>query len=610
MTSLLKIGNKIGCGSYGDVHEAVDLKKEQKVAVKIFKDAFDNVQQCMDQPEVKIMTKIKHHNLVGLKKVIYENNKLYLVMELCSMNLTELMRSKEKSRQKFSTDKIRSYMTDVLKAVECLHSHGYLHRDIKPDNILISPKGALKLTDFGTIKDMKDKLPFTNYVSTRWYRAPECILETEKYDEKSDVFALGCLFAEFYKLKPIFAGSSSSDQLKRYIEAMGSSQINSWKEGKKLMKKFWGTKSKSVSPKLQELVGDIPHEALDLLNKMLHINPSKRISLDKVLKHSFFGKKSTILKTNIFETNLASKVHHSENTQEDNRSPEIPEKQYKPRKIIKNYITKLKDRENLDLSRVNEVENENSEEFTPYKSYMKRLAQEKTKSKFALQKEVPQQTNEEFSMAEMYKLKRQSSLAGIINKNSTSAGGMRRISSMPRFSASTQVRDAQPPSQQWRGSEVQHSPVMSSARMNISDSPSTSSGDELDILKRKVEEQKTVSMPSLKNYQAMPIRHNSRSSLSIGRQENPNKIEKYFQDFNGNSILSTMSSSNDIFSNITKNTSLRSSLLSNGHTVRGINAGNQVVFGSQGQNLPSISSRGQNENHLYSQGRQFEQKYY
>lgn len=85
-----------------------------------------------------------------------------------------------------------------------MHSHGYLHRDLKPENIMLSRDNVLKITDFGTVKNMKDKLPFTNYVSTRWYRAPECILEVKKYDEKSDVFALGCVLAEFYTCKPIF----------------------------------------------------------------------------------------------------------------------------------------------------------------------------------------------------------------------------------------------------------------------------------------------------------------------------------------------------------------------------------------------------------------------
>ena len=76
---------------------------------------------------------------------------------------------------------IKQYMRDILEGVMCMHSNGYIHRDLKPENILMSPENVLKVADFGTVKNMKAKLPYTNYVSTRWYRAPECILEVQKY---------------------------------------------------------------------------------------------------------------------------------------------------------------------------------------------------------------------------------------------------------------------------------------------------------------------------------------------------------------------------------------------------------------------------------------------
>ena len=94
-------------------------------------------------------------------------------MELCPKNLTELFQERKSKMNAFTISEVQKYMNQIIKATRCLHSHGFLHRDIKPDNILVSEKGVLKLTDFGTIKKLKDKLPFTNYVSTRWYRAPE-----------------------------------------------------------------------------------------------------------------------------------------------------------------------------------------------------------------------------------------------------------------------------------------------------------------------------------------------------------------------------------------------------------------------------------------------------
>lgn len=136
--------------------------------------------------------------------MIYEDEVLYLVMELCQQNLTQLLEKQREKGTGFTEDEIKKYFGEIAKAVECLHLNDYIHRDLKPDNILVSDKGTMKLTDFGTIKNMKGSIKYTNYVSTRWYRAPECILEVDKYDHKSDVFALGCIFAEFYTLKPLF----------------------------------------------------------------------------------------------------------------------------------------------------------------------------------------------------------------------------------------------------------------------------------------------------------------------------------------------------------------------------------------------------------------------
>ncbi|CAI2382845.1 unnamed protein product [Moneuplotes crassus] len=576
------------------------LRRRNKVAVKIFKDPFKDVKKCMDQPEVKVMTKIKHQNLVTLKRVIFEKSKLYLVMELCQMSLSELIENKLKVKEKFSTQEIQKYMTDIIKGVQHLHSCGYIHRDVKPDNILVDEKGSLKLTDFGTIKNMKDKLPFTNYVSTRWYRAPECILEVKKYDEKSDVFAIGCIFAELFKLKPMFCGSSSSDQLYKYIDAMGDGQLKKWAEGSKLAKKFWVSKSKSHTPKLQEVMLGMSYHAFDLLSQMLCINPDERISLDKVLKHPFFDTKASILKPKFF-----AKIP-STRTEKKDDAHESSDDKFKPKKIIKNYITKLKDRENISLSKVNECENETSREMTPYKKYKIKVSEERSKSKFYFQKDTQGSPSDEM-MTGISSSREHFNFGDKLSDGQERPMGMKRVSSLPRLTSSPDARSFVPSSESWRFNNVQKPEVkLSKSRQNSAHSGSSSSGDELDILQKKVEEQKTVPLPSLKNYLAVPMQSNSRSSLSISKEEELNKIDKYFQDIRGNSILSTLSSSNDLFSNITtKNESRRGSIGNTGHTVRGLNAGNQVVFGSGTQSIPNFPSLRSNDNHLYSQSRQY-----
>lgn len=95
-----------------------------------------------------------------------------------------------------------------------MHKHGYFHRDLKPENILYSNKdGYIKLIDFGLAREIRSRPPYTEYVSTRWYRAPELILRATVYNSPVDIFALGCIMAELYMFKPLFNGSSELDQL-------------------------------------------------------------------------------------------------------------------------------------------------------------------------------------------------------------------------------------------------------------------------------------------------------------------------------------------------------------------------------------------------------------
>lgn len=118
-------------------------------------------------------------------------------------------------RAKFTESEISSMMKGILTALAYMHDQNIVHRDLKPENILVvdSKNSAcvLKIADFGTARKVVEGQPMTNYVSTRWYRAPECLLSSQSYGKPADIFALGCILGEFMTLKPIFAGSSSMD---------------------------------------------------------------------------------------------------------------------------------------------------------------------------------------------------------------------------------------------------------------------------------------------------------------------------------------------------------------------------------------------------------------
>lgn len=319
-----------------------------------------------------------------------------------------------------------------------------------------------------------------------------------------------------------------------------------------------------------------------------------------VLKHPFFDTKASILKPKFFAMSPSTKTKKKDSVLETSDSKLMP------KKVIKNYITKLKDRENLNLSKINECLSETSGEMTPYKNYKIKISEERSKSKFYFQRDTHNSPSNEM-MSGISSSRGNLNFGDKLIDSQDRSMGMKRISSLPRLTASTDARSFVPSSESWRFSNIQKTDAkLPKSGQNSAHSKSSSSGDELDILQKKVEEQKTVPLPSLKNYLTVPMQSNSRGSLSISKDESPNKIDKYFQDIRGNSILSTLSSSNDLFSNITrKSGSRRSSIGNTGHTVRGLNAGNQVIFGSGTQSIPNFPSLSSNDNHLYSQSRQY-----
>ena len=116
-----------------------------------------------------------------------------------------------KRRKKLSDDEIRWYFYQIVDGVKYLHQNSIIHRDIKPGNIFLSDTLRVKIGDFGLVKEIRYPTPFTEYVSTRWYRAPENVLGSRSYNYPVDIFALGCIMAELYTFKPLFPGSSEMD---------------------------------------------------------------------------------------------------------------------------------------------------------------------------------------------------------------------------------------------------------------------------------------------------------------------------------------------------------------------------------------------------------------
>ena len=166
----------------------------------------------MNDPEVKALVKLVHPNIVKLKEVIRQSNIMFIIFELLNEDLSVLMRQRYNRKQPFKEVEVANIIHQLAGSLEYMHDNGFFHRDLKPENILVdSAKKKVKISDFGLIKETNARGPYTEYVSTRWYRAPECVLRSTKYGPPVDIFALGCIMAELYLQRPIFPGKNELD---------------------------------------------------------------------------------------------------------------------------------------------------------------------------------------------------------------------------------------------------------------------------------------------------------------------------------------------------------------------------------------------------------------
>ena len=193
-----------------------------------------------------------------------------------------------KDRKQFIPEaKVKHHMFQAFKAIDHLHRNNIFHRDIKPENILISGE-TVKLADFGSCKSMNCTLPCTEYISTRWYRPPECLMTDGFYDFKMDIWGAGCVFFEVLALHPLFQGANELDQVNKIHDVLGTPDFEVLREfeGKASHMKFEFTAK--VGTGIDGLLPHVSPLGRDLLGKMLAYKVSDRISASKVLKHAYF----------------------------------------------------------------------------------------------------------------------------------------------------------------------------------------------------------------------------------------------------------------------------------------------------------------------------------
>jgi negative regulator of PHO system len=237
--------------------------------------------------EISLMKELKHENIVSLHDVIHTENKLMLVFEYMDKDLKKYMDSRG-DRGALDPATIKSFMWQLLKGIAFCHDNRVLHRDLKPQNLLINNKGALKLADFGLARAFGIPVnTFSNEVVTLWYRAPDVLLGSRTYNTSIDIWSAGCIMAEMYTGRPLFPGTTNEDQLQKIFRLMGTPTERTW-PGLAQFPEYKNNWNVYATQDMRVYLPQIDAVGLQLLSQMLHLRPELRISAQDALRHPWF----------------------------------------------------------------------------------------------------------------------------------------------------------------------------------------------------------------------------------------------------------------------------------------------------------------------------------
>jgi len=286
---------KLGRGAYGMVVSAKDNVNGNKVAIKKNKDIFSNITNGKRiLREMRLLNHMNHPNIVKVLDIIEpesidEFNDVYIVLEHMQSDLHKVIYSDND----LSEEHILFITYQMLCALKYMHSANIIHRDLKPGNILINADCSIKICDLGLARGVGENDQFlTEYVVTRWYRAPEVVLNAQLYDQSIDIWSVGCIMAEMYNKKPLFRGEDYADQLKTIFRILGSPAQEDIEacvtnaDALRFIERFGIREGRNW----EDIVPRASDEIRELMKSFLQFNPSKRMTVDDALMLPIFSR--------------------------------------------------------------------------------------------------------------------------------------------------------------------------------------------------------------------------------------------------------------------------------------------------------------------------------
>ncbi|XP_022730237.1 mitogen-activated protein kinase homolog NTF6-like [Durio zibethinus] len=282
----------VGRGAYGIVCCATNSETKEEVAIKKIGNAFDNrIDAKRTLREIKLLFHMDQDNIVKIKDIIMppereKFNDVYIAYELMDTDLNQIIRSS----QPLTDDHCQYFLYQLLRGLKYIHSANVLHRDLKPSNLLLNANCDLKICDFGLARTTSETDFMTEYVVTRWYRAPELLLNCSEYTAAIDIWSVGCILMEIIRREPLFPGKDYVQQLGLITQLLGSpedSDLGFLRSDN--ARKYVRQLPRFPKQPFAEKFPDMSPVAIDLAEKMLVFDPSKRITVEEALNHPFLS---------------------------------------------------------------------------------------------------------------------------------------------------------------------------------------------------------------------------------------------------------------------------------------------------------------------------------